>query len=178
VLNITDLHTFARQELRSLAEARYMPRGYSREANRTVDLKMADIHRYLTAALEATPNRLMPQRPRQRQDSLLGAAARERTLKGMVLKFVELLQAEPAVDQMDAYAVAELNQQSFEAGRLGMELDSLIESAEKWRAMAGADSLDTSAVMLELALLKEQVKARISELENARTGATQQLANG
>jgi hypothetical protein len=127
-MHITDIHSLARRELSTLAQKRYMPHGYNREGNRRAESAHYELGRYLDEVLLKTPNRLLPSPGGNRLNALCAAAAEERRLKDMVARLVELLQAEPGMDQEDANALAEVHQRQASAERLRSMLTTLRET--------------------------------------------------
>ena len=159
-LAILCLHELLRRELRDLAQARYLPRGWTREGSLKVDAKLSELGKYLTEALEGTPDRLLAYPRRTVLEPLLSQAAQERTLRAMVGKMVTLFSAIPETDQAAAYAMAELADQQAGFERLKSQAQTLHARIAEMKADALMLNIDLSELDEALHRVNEAVRSR------------------
>lgn len=172
-MHITQLHELARRELTSLAQARYMPHGYSRQASRTADLKHRELSKYLDEALARQPDRLMQRPEHLKLKSLHTTAAGERTLRAMVFKMVELMASLPVMDQGDAHALAEIATMLNAAERLRSQLQKTREDFENLEDHAQRLELSYADIYKVLADLERQVALKTDALQDNERALTE-----
>lgn len=172
-MHITQLHALARRELVSLAHARYMPRGYDRQASQKADRKHYELSKYLDAVLATTPDRLMQSPTGFQLKELHAQAAQERTLQAMVAKMVALLRTLPEMDQGDAYALADINDRLFSAQSIRSRLDSTRADFDKLAEHAARLEVDLGVVYAALQDLETQVTRKVDILEENQRRLTE-----
>lgn len=172
-MHITQLHALARRELTSLAHARYMPRGYDRQASQKADRKHFELSKYLDVVLATTPDRLMQSPTGLRLKELHAEAAQERTLQAMVAKMVELLRNLPEMDQGDAYALADIHDRLFSAQQVQSRLETSRAEFDKLAEHAARLEVDFSAVYAAFKDLETQVVRKVDILEENQRRLTE-----
>jgi hypothetical protein len=171
-MHITELHRVAISELNALARARYMPRGWDREANRTAERRGFELRKLLDALLETTPDRLMPYPARARIEEILRVAAEKRLLSEMVAEMVALLAAEPFMDQENAHASAEMADRLAMAGRLFDEAQNALKAFDLEADNAKLLEIDLQPTRTALTDLADSLKGKIRALEDNRAALT------
>lgn len=172
-MHITQLHTLARRELNSLASARYMPRGYDRQASQRAERKMYELGKYLDGALSLVADCFLVYPTHHQLQALLANAAKERTLQAMVAKMVQLMAALPPVDQGDAHALTEIAERLASAERVTTLANKTRSEFEVLVGHAARLELNFNAVFAALKDLVTQADSKAAILTDNKCLLTQ-----
>ncbi len=173
-MNITHLHLLAQRELHNLARARYLPRGYDRQAARRAQLGLYELNKHLPAALATVTDRLMSAPDYARIQKLCHQAAQKPRLKDMVLELVRLLAAEPVMDQENANALAESAERSQAIERLNSDLRNVRKELDKHAPTLERLELDFDDVYASLNRLERELQRKARELAVAYNDLVQE----
>ena len=174
-MHILELHELARQELHGLLTQRYMPRGWNRDADRTVTLKLHELQAHLDKVLAVTPDRLVT-RPTDAQCLAIHTRAQCPRLGASVAKMVTLLEQLPLVDQQDAYGVSKVTEHILLLNRVSGKLaDALQELTAEQTATLDA-GVDLGPAIQELTDLTAALQRQSEELERSRADLERDIA--
>lgn len=175
-MQVLTLHELCRQELTHLLDKRFMPTGWTREGDRKSGRYHAEASRHLDKALATTGDYLLGRPSGAKVVEVLETAARERTYEQMVQRMVELFAALPVPDQAEAYAVAELSDQTR---NLALLSDILLQTRAKLQEVGqrfvGTD-LSLDDLQSQLSATLHDVQARQSNVAQALLDSKQAAA--